>query len=228
MRYLSPERRAIFLLFSIVLFFVLAPLLENDRLGELVLVLSMYMTLVAATMELAQKPALLWAAIPMATSSMVLLMMSHLHPVRFWIVANGLVLAAFIGLVCVSLFAHLGSKGQITSGGLYVSVSLYLLLGLGWWALYTLLNALQPGSFAEAGAALNAKTESSTILYFSLTTLTTLGYGDVVAVTPTARIFATWKQPPAYFTSPSRWPVWSPPIKLKHAGEVCALGCFAF
>jgi hypothetical protein len=64
-------------------------------------------------------------------------------------------------------------------------------LGLGWWALYTLLNALQPGSFAEAGAALNAKTESSTILYFSLTTLTTLGYFDVVAVTPTARIFAT-------------------------------------
>jgi Ion channel len=31
----------------------------------------------------------------------------------------------------------------------------------------------------------------STILYFSLTTLTTTGYGDIVAVKPAARMFAT-------------------------------------
>lgn len=51
-------------------------------------------------------------------------------------------------------FAHLGQPGQITRARLYVSVSLYFLLGLSWFGLYTFLNAIQPGAFAESGATL--------------------------------------------------------------------------
>jgi len=99
-------------------------------------------------------------------------------------------LALFLALVSVSLFAYLGRSGQITTGRIYVSVSLYFLLAMVWFAIYSLLDAIHPGSFAEAGATLVGRVAPSKILYFSLTTLTTLGYGDIVAVGPIARMTA--------------------------------------
>ena len=58
-------------------------------------------------------------------------------------------------------------------------------------ALYGVLNIVQPGSFTQGGAPLQEPVPWSTLLYFSLTTLTTLGYGDIVGVKPAARMFAT-------------------------------------
>jgi hypothetical protein len=55
MRYLSQEQRSIFLLAFILLFIILTPFLEGDPGGELILVINMYLTLVAATMELKEK-----------------------------------------------------------------------------------------------------------------------------------------------------------------------------
>jgi hypothetical protein len=59
-----------------------------------------------------------------------------------------------------------------------------------WFAFYNLINDLQPGSFAEAGKPIVGDAHWSSILYFSLVTLTTVGYGDIVAITPSARMIA--------------------------------------
>ena len=190
MRYLSQEQRSIFLLVFILMFIILTSFLEGDPGGELILVINMYLTLVAATMELKEKRALFLNAIPIAATSMVLLFLNYFRPTRGLSIASSVILAVFLGLVSVSLFAYLGRRGQITSGRIYVSVSLYLLLGMEWYALYSLLNAIQPGSFAEAGVTLLDRVHASKFLYFSLATLTTLGYGDIVAVRPAARMLA--------------------------------------
>lgn len=191
MSHWTPERRSIFLLVFILLFIISTPLLEGDPGGELILVVNMYLTLVAATMELKEKRVLFWGAIPIAATSMVLMLVHYFHPTRGWSIANSGVLAVFLALVSVSLFGYLGRRGQITTERLYVSVSLYLLLGMEWYALYRFLEAIQPGSFAEAGVALSGRLPASKLLYFSFTTLTTLGYGDIVAVRPTARMLAS-------------------------------------
>ena len=190
MRYFTQEQRSVVLLVSILLFIILTPLLEGEPRGELILVVNMYLTLVAATMELKERRVLFFSAIPIAAASMLLLLVHYVHRTRALSVANSSVLALFLALVSVSLFAYLGRGGQITSGRIYVSVSLYFLLAMEWYALYNLLDAIQPGSFAEAGVTLVGRVAPSKILYFSLTTLTTLGYGDIVAVGPTARMTA--------------------------------------
>jgi hypothetical protein len=187
----NQEHRSLFLLLSLLLTFVLTPFLQDNAIGEFCLVLSIYLTLVSATMELSANRALFWSAIPLAGISMVLVLASHLFRTQTLLVADHVVLAAFCGLVSASLFNYLGRPGQVTRGRLYVSVSLYFLLGLGWFAIYTFLNAIQPGSFAEAGSVLIGRIPPSKLMYFSLATLTTLGYGDIVAVRPPARMFAT-------------------------------------
>jgi hypothetical protein len=86
MRYLSQEQRSIFLLVFILLFIILTPFLEGDPGGELILVVNMYLTLVAATMELKEKRALFLSAIPIAATSMVLMLLNYFRPTRglYW------------------------------------------------------------------------------------------------------------------------------------------------
>jgi len=189
MRYFTQGQRSVVLLVSILAFIILTPLLEGEPRGELILVINMYLTLVAATMELKERRVLFFSAIPIAAASMLLLL-HYVHRTRALSIANSSVLALFLALVSVSLFAYLGRSGQITTGRIYVSVSLYFLLAMVWFAIYSLLDAIHPGSFAEAGATLVGRVAPSKILYFSLTTLTTLGYGDIVAVGPIARMTA--------------------------------------
>lgn len=186
---ISPKQRSIFLLISILSFIVLSPLLDNDPTGELVLVGNMYVTLVAAILELKEKPILFWSAVPVAVTSVILVTTAHFYPARNILLASSLVLALFFGLVCVSLFAYLGRKGEITER-IYASVSLYLLLGFAWYSLYGVINTVNPGSFTDAGVPVPIKAPWSTFLYFSLVTLTTLGYGDVLPVKPAARMVA--------------------------------------
>jgi Ion channel len=188
---LNRERRSKFLLISIVLFFVLPALSERHEAGRIILILNLYVTLVGATMELAGRKIVFWSAIPIACASMVLIAVSHYFPTPPVRIADALVLAIFLALASISLFVYLGQEGQITTGGIYISVSLYFLIGMVWFSVYNLLNIVQPGSFVQGGVTLPSNAPWSTILYFSLTTLTTLGYGDIVAVTPAARMFAT-------------------------------------
>jgi len=49
------------------------------------------------------------------------------------------------------------------------------------------------GAFANLPAATGSSPELATMLYFSLTTLTTTGYGDIVAVDPLARSLANFE-----------------------------------
>ena len=62
---------------------------------------------------------------------------------------------------------------------------MYLLLGMIWTLLYIFINQLQPLSFngLEQGNELE-------FIYFSYITLTSLGYGDIVALAPVARTLA--------------------------------------
>ncbi len=188
---IGSDRRAMFLLITVILSFFLAPLLENYRVGDFVLLLNLYLTLIAATLELRERPYVFWSAIPVAAISMVLLWTSHYHPTFRLRVANGIVLTAFLALVSVSMFIYLGRKGEITRGRLFVSVSLYFLIALTWYALYGLIDTLQPGSFADGSVVMAKGVPASVLMYFSLETITTVGYGDVVAVTPLARMLAT-------------------------------------
>jgi len=188
---LNRERRSKVLLISIVLFYVLPALSEDRAIGRFFIVLVLYLALAAAAMELAEKRTMFWTAIPLAVASMVFLALSHSLPYPWLDLVSRIALAVFFSFVSVSLFVYLGKAGSTEKGGIYISVSLYFLLGMCWFAIYGVLNMVQPGSFTVGGVPLKEPVPWSTLLYFSLTTLTTLGYGDIVGVKPAARMFAT-------------------------------------
>jgi len=71
------------------------------------------------------------------------------------------------------------------------SIAAYLLLGYLFAGAYRLLNHLLPGSLTINPALMEyGQHLSDVFMYFSLVTLTSVGFGDVTAVHPVARSLA--------------------------------------
>ena len=77
-------------------------------------------------------------------------------------------------------------SGRITGNSIIGSICIFLLLGLVWTTLYLLVAEFIPGAFSGVGD-FNWKQNLPDFIYFSFVTLTTLGFGDLLPVSPLAR-----------------------------------------
>jgi len=82
------------------------------------------------------------------------------------------------------------APGRITFHRLQGAIVIYLSLATIFAAAYGLVWELNPGAFANPVAQAGGPEEVATMLYFSFTTLTTTGYGDIVPLDPFARSLA--------------------------------------
>ncbi len=98
-----------------------------------------------------------------------------------------LLLTAFeVLLVCCVMFYSLYTTHP--KEPIFGCVLSYLLLAIVFGDLYFLMSRLLPGSFAFQGAVFTP--ELNDMWYFSFTTLTTSGFGDIVATHPFTRQLA--------------------------------------
>jgi hypothetical protein len=98
---------------------------------------------------------------------------------------------AFLGVVIASLLGFILRAERVDANVLCAGISVYLILGLLWGLAYTLVAQVNPKAFAfnpHPGAA--ATMSGFTTIYFSFTTLATLGYGDITPATDVARMLA--------------------------------------
>ncbi len=91
----------------------------------------------------------------------------------------------------VVVLGHVYKEGPITSHRIQGAVAAYLLIAMSFAMAYFLLEFLIPGSFQFPGGRLILDEQSwKTFHYFSIVTLTTLGYGDILPAHPAARSLA--------------------------------------
>lgn len=80
---------------------------------------------------------------------------------------------------------------EITREVISMSISTYLLLGLTCGLFYIVLHDMQPNAFSfGAGGAATEQQVIPVLIYFSLTTLSTIGFGDITPITLQARYVA--------------------------------------
>ncbi len=105
--------------------------------------------------------------------------------------------AALLGFTIAVMLRHLFTTDQVTWNTIAASLCIYLLMVIFWSELYSIMALLDPMSFKippGAAGAVQAREfggqGSAMSLYYSLVTMTTLGYGDIVPVSPPARTLA--------------------------------------
>jgi len=79
------------------------------------------------------------------------------------------------------------APGEITRDRVLGAIALYLSLGMAFASAYRLSWELVPASLANVSSDASVSQAYSSTLYFSFTTLTSVGYGDIVPVQPFVR-----------------------------------------
>lgn len=164
--------------------FFAAPLAAKGLpLAERILDVSTW-TMVALTVLLSHR----WGAIVSIALALILLSADQMVwlPVAPTVLggAGGILgLGALTWVVLHAAFA----PGRITFQRVQGAIVVYLNLALIFAAVYRLIWEVNPAAFNHSLASGTRPGDFGTLLYFSLTTLTTTGYGDIFPVDPFAR-----------------------------------------
>lgn len=99
---------------------------------------------------------------------------------------NGIALFVFYLAMVASLFHRVTHERPVTGELIYGLLAFYLLLALAFAMAYQMVNSLVVDAFWSNHGAL----QLDDFVYYSLVTLTTVGYGDIHALAPAARLLA--------------------------------------
>lgn len=95
----------------------------------------------------------------------------------------------FLTLVIAIATQQVIHSEAITLHNIAGAICVYILLGVIWSVLYMFIYMLIPESFSGINEV-NQQIQFSDFLYFSFVTLTTLGYGDLLPLSATAKTLA--------------------------------------
>jgi hypothetical protein len=175
------------LLLSLLAAILLTPVLNQDNWRRLLLAAVTFIPVVISIVRLSQINGWMWPSVLLALGNVIFVVAGNTFPSRTLTAIRWAFLAAFFALAAAGLFSHLRNSRSVARAQLYTAVNIYLLLGLLWATLYLAIDAFSPGSIRIESHAADRQTE---LLYFSLVTLSTIGYGDIVPVSGEARILA--------------------------------------
>lgn len=177
------------LLGSLLIVIIVSPLIESGGWGDLALAIVFLLVLLAAVFAVVDSRLIrisvivlagVWLVVKFAgfiSESDALVTTSRVVLVPFLSLAGYYVLRAIIKAEVVSL--------DVVAGG----VAVYLMLAVIWAIIFGVIEFFDPGSFTFADGT--DLVDWNQLLYFSLTTITTLGYGDIHPLTPLAQIWST-------------------------------------
>jgi hypothetical protein len=100
---------------------------------------------------------------------------------------------AFFDLIVILFILQIARAKTVTPQVIMESINGYLMLGLSFSILIALVCVIDPNAFSFRHLSETINTNLSyfsNYVYFGFVTLTTLGYGDVVPLTPAARSFS--------------------------------------
>ena len=175
----------------IVAMFVLPPVADRLPAGALVVDFLFFLALISGVRVVLGIPRLEIAVTVMAFVNVGAKVLYHSGGSPAWGVADGVLSVASVLLLVWVLALQMPDRGPISGHHVKGAVALYLLLGLLWEEAYSLLERLDPSSFNLPQALQPPGQHPQALLYFSLVTLTTTGYGDVTPATDWARSLTT-------------------------------------
>jgi uncharacterized protein (DUF697 family) len=179
---------AILLLLFAAIF--LSPFFESDLLRRLSGIF-ISLLLISGVAYVSPRHMLRWAAMTVVLTAIVLHWLQEFQPSRGLDIAASLAtLLCMVSLTLVVLVRVFRDTGSVTTSRVQGAVAAYVLFGITWSILYRLLDLSLPTAFSlSATPGMTPAEQRETFAYFSFVTMTTLGYGDVTAVHPIARMF---------------------------------------
>ena len=185
------EDRSLTIMLLLLLFFifVLSPLLNPDRGGDILIKITYSVILLTGILSVSRNKRYKTVVTIFAVIAFLVNWISVIAPGRTVLIANDFALILFNIIFAIAMLIKTFKPGDITFHRIEGSVVVYLLAGLiftnVFHAVYLVAGSSSFNNISEA--------EFKDFLYFSFTSLTTMGYGDITPVHPMARSLANFE-----------------------------------
>jgi voltage-gated potassium channel Kch len=183
------------LLFILFLLFFISPFIES-WLADFLVSTFLTLLLVSGIANVTSKKIFLYSAYLVAGTALVFNILHQVNPspeINVWWHLSAI---AYFFLLIYVMLRQVFRAGPVNSHRVRGAIAVYLLIGLTWAFIYQLIALMIPDAFvfpASMTAHPGNQEIQSTLTYFSFVTMTTLGYGDVVPVSPLARVFVIFE-----------------------------------
>jgi hypothetical protein len=176
-RRVEKVRDAFGLVFMLVLLtYVLTSLLSNRGWGAVVLCIATSATSVVGLTSSHARPALVRTALWLSGLTIGLAVIGAASGERIWLNFASLIQIALLTVAMGAVLRRVVTTAEVGSRTILGAISVYTVLGILFTFIYGTIERIQGGNFFEGVA----HPQGSDFLFFSYTTLTTTGYGNLV------------------------------------------------
>ena len=177
------------LLISLVLTFTVVPFFEEQgvatKLLNVFLVMALIFSVIVVSRSKVSFLVVFVLSLPMLISSLVF----SLQEEQTFSIVLASTTALFFMYIAVMLLQKLFTTKEVDVNLILGAICVYLLIVVVWALIYSLIAALVPGSFEFVGETV-IPAHMMDFMYYSLVTMTTLGYGDITPLSAPAKSVA--------------------------------------
>jgi len=173
------------LLVWLLVYLLIGPVLESVPYAATLMRILLTVVLFSAVYAVNQETRLLSVAIAIMAATLTLYWLGDLGVLGLSPPLFLSLLVSYLGVLAYSFVRHIFAARRVTANVVCAALCLYLVLGLLWGTLFSLLEWWAPNSFAggllDQASRLDEKRDCFN--YLSFVTLSTLGYGDIAPQT---------------------------------------------
>jgi len=182
------------LLCALLIFICALPFISEVGFGIAALRYGTSLLLISAVYSVSERRWPLVVAIVLASPAVIAQMFPTLLGEQGTLMFRMGMSAVFLTYITILISGFLLRQERVSADMILGAINVYLLFAIIFMFFHAFAEVLRPGSYLYQGESLTAALSGHTeihalaiLLYFSLVTLTTLGYGDISPAMPAAR-----------------------------------------
>ena len=179
----------VMLLLLLSFIFIFIPILDHGRIGAVLLKIIYTVILLTGILSVAKNKKHLIVVSIFAIIALLLNWLSQVFPTTSVLIAHDLAAIFFNAIFAMAILVKTFKSGEITYHRIVGSIVVYLMMGLVFtYIFHSIYLYYGPTTFNNiTGSGIRE------FIYFSFTSLTTMGYGDITPVNPLARALANFE-----------------------------------
>ncbi|MEE9160102.1 MAG: potassium channel family protein [Gammaproteobacteria bacterium] len=186
-----------YLLLLLLIWLIGYPLVASFPVARIAFSVLLTLTLLASVYAVSQKGHVVRTGLILAILTFIF-EWSAFEFQRWWLeFATVVLFFLFSAYITGMIVIHVVRQRRVTTDEIFAAISAYLMIGMTGALLFVLIDQVVPGSLSVSSSLVTGSPEVTfrridfpTYLYYSFTTLTTLGYGDINPVSAPARVFS--------------------------------------
>lgn len=192
MKHPSPMRRFVtrnrnLILFVAMLSIVLMlPLFEDTPVGEKILTVATMLLVLIAVAVNGRSRLMFYLSLGLALPAVLLRFLAFADGRTGLLIGSWACTAAVLAVTMLRLLMDIFAAGRVTRDKLFGCATVYLLIGLLWCFLFTILEELQPGSISGIGTSHTVRIAD--LAYFSFNVATNVALTSSLPVTRPAQV----------------------------------------